>query len=146
MKNDIEETADSEWRIKGTDGRKRDRTIGKTLQKAKNIMYESVNKLLRIRKNRRIQNAGERSDRGTGAEIAVEKRRENCLKSVTWLLELQIFLDVRQARRWWNGENDIERETYREKLWQSDADVIQIQGLSSGARFLLDFFFFQVGQ
>lgn len=145
MKDDIEETADSEWRIKGTDGRKRDRTIGKTLQKAKNIMYESVNKLLR--KNRRIQNAGERSDRRTGAEIAVEKRGENCLKSVRWLLELQIFLDVRQARRWWKGENDIERETYREKLWQSDADVIQIQGLSSGARrFLLDFFFFQVGQ
>lgn len=55
--------------IKKTDGRKRARgAVGKTLRAAENIMHESVNELLRVRKTgggdkRRWR---ERSDRGTG--------------------------------------------------------------------------------
>lgn len=48
-------------------GKKRDRTIGKTLQKARNIMHESANELLRMRKTEEDKTVErKRGDRGTG--------------------------------------------------------------------------------
>lgn len=64
MKDDITNDADPESGIKG---RKRDRTIGKTLQRARDIMYESVNELLRTGKtgeDKLVER--ERGDQGTG--------------------------------------------------------------------------------
>lgn len=61
---------------KGSGGRKRDRTIGKTLQRARNIMYESVNELLRVRKTRegKMERGAIKERARSNVEITVQKR------------------------------------------------------------------------
>lgn len=73
----------------------------------------------KIVERKRDHGAGKKQCGNSGGKA----RWNSCLKSVRWLLELWIFLGVRQARVTREGENDMGRETYREKLWQSDADV-----------------------
>lgn len=120
---------------------KEDRREKTDSRKARNIMYESANELLRVRKTEEDKTVerGAIKVQARSYMMAVESRGGVRLKSVRWLLEV-----VNISRRETSKGDERRKMIWEKKLIERSCDkvtpTLQIQGLSSEARrFLLRF-------